>query len=61
MQHTTPAERLADRADDVRREAKSVMRRMRVLTQLAAEMEKEATALADEATEKELAQHPVDY
>lgn len=60
MQHTTPAERLAERAEDVRREAKSVMRRMRVLTQLAAEVEKEAAGLAADTAKQEVAHRPVD-
>lgn len=47
MEPKTPAEQLRESADDVRREAKAVQRRMRVLVQLAARVEEDAAALAD--------------
>lgn len=58
MDSRSPAERLRDTADDVRREAKSIQRRMRVLTQLAAQLEADAAEVADAA--EPVSQHPVD-
>ena len=57
MQHKAPAERLAERAEDVRRESKSIQRRMRVLTQLAAELENAAVEVLDEANNPETVAH----
>lgn len=49
MKHKSRAERLAEKADDARREAKAIQRRSRVLVRLTAEIADETAALAEAA------------
>lgn len=60
MPDKSRAAHLAERADDARREAKALQRRVRVLGQITAEIAEEAAALAAEAEKRPVAHRRVD-